>query len=87
MKNTASLTVRIPITLHKKAKEMVKLENKSLNEIITELLKDWSKKKEEKMLYDAFSKASDSDVEYAFNAQKEVVFGNENSKKVWDLAC
>ncbi|MGD9901815.1 MAG: toxin-antitoxin system HicB family antitoxin [Desulfurella sp.] len=82
MRNIASFTVRIPRSLHKKAKEIVKLENKSLNEIIRELLKDWSKKEEEKMLYDAFSKVCEDNVEYAFNAQKEVVIGNENSEKI-----
>jgi predicted CopG family antitoxin len=82
MRDIASLTVRIPRSLHKKAKEIGKLENKSLNEIIRELLNNWSKKEEEKMLYDAFSKIYEDDVEYAFNAQREVVLSNENSEKV-----
>ncbi|WP_448589400.1 hypothetical protein [Thermodesulfobium sp.] len=82
MKDVASLTIRIPRTLHKKVKEIGKLENKSLNEIIRELLNNWSKKEEEKMLYDAFSKVYEDDVEYAFHAQKEVVLSNENSEEV-----
>jgi len=81
MRDVSSLTVRIPKSLHKKVKEIGKLENKSLNEIIRELLKDWSKKGEEKMLYDAFSKVYEDDVEYALHAQSEVVL-NENSKKI-----
>ena len=38
MRDVASFTIRIPKSLHKKAKEIGKLENKSLNEIIRELL-------------------------------------------------
>jgi Glu-tRNA(Gln) amidotransferase subunit E-like FAD-binding protein len=48
MRDVASLTLRIPKSLHKKAKEIGKLENKSLNEIIRELLKNWLKKGEKK---------------------------------------
>jgi len=82
MKNIVSFSVRIPESLHRKAKEIGKLENKSLNEVIRELLSEWLKKEEEKMLYDAFSKVYESDVEYALEAQKEVVFNDEESKKI-----
>jgi len=81
MRDVASFTIRIPKSLHKKAKEIRKLENKSLNEIIRELLEDWSKKGEEKLIYDAFSKVYEDDVDYALHAQSEVVL-NENSKKI-----
>lgn len=81
MRDVARLTIRIPKSLHKKVKEIEKLENKSLNEIIRELLKNWSRKGEEKLIYDAFSKVYEDDVEYALHAQSEVVL-NENSEKI-----
>jgi len=82
MKNIAGFTVRIPASLHKKAKEISKKESKSLNEVIRELIKDWLKKEEEKSLFEAFSAVGESDVEYAFNAQKEVILADEKPKKV-----
>ncbi|MEF3245495.1 MAG: type II toxin-antitoxin system HicB family antitoxin [Caldisericaceae bacterium] len=82
MKNIASFTVRIPASLHKKAKEISKIENKSLNEVIRELVKEWLKKEEEKLLFEAFSKVGEEDIEYAFNAQKEVIFTDEKPKKI-----
>jgi len=82
MKNFASFTIRIPESLHKKAKEIAKMENKSLNEVIRELLNEWLKKEEEKMLYNAFSKVYENDVEYALEAQKEVILKNEEPKKI-----
>jgi predicted CopG family antitoxin len=81
MRDVVRLTIRIPKSLHKKVKEIEKLENKSLNEIIRELLKNWSRKGEEKLIYDAFSKVYEDDVEYALHAQSEVVL-NENSEKI-----
>jgi len=50
--------------------------------VIRELIKDWLKKEEEKSLFEAFSAVGESDVEYAFNAQKEVILADEKPKKV-----
>lgn len=82
MKNIASFTVRIPTSLHKKAKEISKMENKSLNKVIRELVKEWLKKEEERLLFEAFSKVGEEDIEYAFNAQKGVIFTDEKPKKI-----
>jgi len=82
MRNMVSFTVRIPASLHKKAKEISKKGNKSLNEVIRELTKDWLKKEEEKLLFEAFSAASEEDVEYALDAQKEVIFTDEKPEKI-----
>lgn len=82
MKNIVDFTVRIPASLHKKAKEISKKESKSLNEVIRELIKDWLKKEEEKLLFEAFSAVGEEDLEYAFNAQKEVILAGEKPKKV-----
>jgi len=82
MKNTADFTVRIPASLHEKAKEISKKENKSLNEVIKELIKEWVKKEEEKLLFKAFSTASETDVEYALDVQKEVILSDEKPEKI-----
>ncbi len=82
MKDMTCFTVRMPISLHKKAKEISKRENKSLSEVIRELTEEWLKKEEEKLLFDAFSSASEEDIEYALIAQKEVIDKNELSKKI-----
>ena len=87
MKDMTCFTVRMPISLHKKAKEISKRENKSLSEVIRELTEEWLKKEEEKLLFDAFSSASEEDIEFALIAQKEVIDKNELSKKIWNLAC
>ena len=82
MKDMTCFTVRMPISLHKKAKEISKRENKSLSEVIRELTEEWLKKEEEKLLFDAFSSASEEDIEFALTAQKEVIDKNELSKKI-----
>ena len=82
MRNMISFTVRMPESLHKKARKISKLENKSLSEVIRELTKDWLKKEEEKLLFKAFSSAGEESAEYAFCAQKEVINQNENSQKI-----
>lgn len=82
MKDMTCFTVRMPIYLHKKAKEISKRENKSLSEVIRELTEEWLKKEEEKLLFDAFSSASEEDIEFALIAQKEVIDKNELSKKI-----
>ncbi|HXK70992.1 MAG TPA: hypothetical protein PK455_06815 [Caldisericia bacterium] len=82
MKDMTCFTVRMPISLHKKAKEISKRENKSLSEVIRELTEEWLKKEEEKLLFDAFSSTSEEDIEFALIAQKEVIDKNELSKKI-----
>ena len=82
MKDMTCFTVRMPISLHKKAKEISKRENKSLSEVIRELTEEWLKKEEEKLLFDAFSSTSEEDIEFALIAQKEVIEQNELSKKI-----
>lgn len=82
MEKTVSLTVRIPLSLHKRMKELSKKENKSLNELIRELAKNWLKEKEEKLLFEAFSMLKEEDIEYASIAQKEVIFADEKSKEI-----
>jgi len=82
MKDMTCFTVRMPISLHKKAKEISKRENKSLSEVIRELTEEWLKKEEEKLLFDAFSSASEENIEFALIAQKEVIDKNELSKKI-----
>ena len=82
MKDMTCFTVRMPISLHKKAKEISKRENKSLSEVIRELTEEWLKKEEEKLLFYAFSSTSEEDIEFALIAQKEVIDKNELSKKI-----
>jgi len=82
MEKTVSLTVRIPLSLHKRIKELSKKENKSLNELIRELIKIWLKEKEQKLLFEAFSMLGEEDVEYASIAQKEIVLADEKPQEI-----
>lgn len=82
MEKTVSLTIRMPISLHKRMKELSKKENKTLNELIRELTKNWLKEKEQKLLFEAFSMLGEEDVEYASRAQKEVVFADEKPQEI-----
>jgi predicted CopG family antitoxin len=82
MEKTVSLTVRIPQSLHKRIKEFSKKENKSINELIRELTKNWLREKEKELLFSAFSMLGEEDVEYASMAQKEVIFADEKPKEI-----
>lgn len=81
MKNTVSFTVRIPIPLHKKVKETLKRKNKSLNAVVKELMQEWLKKEQEKELFEAFSIVGEENVDYAVEAQREVVLTDEHTKE------
>ncbi len=82
MEKTVSLTVRIPQSLHKRIKEFSRRENKSINELIRELTKNWLRKKEQELLFLAFGMLREEDVEYASIAQTEVIFADEKPKKI-----
>ena len=82
MKNSAVFTVRVPSSLHQRAKEILKKENKSLNAIVNDLLQEWLKKEQEKLLFEAFSIISEENIEYAVEAQKESILADEQTKKV-----
>lgn len=81
MKNTVSFTVRIPISLHKRVKETLKRKNKSLNAVVKELMQEWLKKEQEKELFEAFSIVGEENVDYAIEAQREVVLTDEHTKE------
>ena len=81
MKSAVGFTVRIPLSLHKKIKKALKRENKSLNTVIRELMQEWLKKEQEKELFEAFGAVGEENVEYAIEAQKEVVLANEHAKE------
>ncbi len=81
MKSAVGFTVRIPLSLHKRIKEVLKRENKSLNAVVRELMQEWLKKEQEKELFEAFSVVGEENVEYAIEAEKEVVLANEHAKE------
>ncbi len=81
MKSTVGFTVRIPSSLHRRIKKVLKKEKRSLNSIVGELIEEWLRKEQEKELFEAFGKAGDEDVEYAFDAQKEVALSDERTEK------
>lgn len=79
MERIVSLTIRMPASLHEKIKKFSQEDDKTLNELVRELLKNWLKEREERLLYEAFSMLSEEDVEYTSMAQKEVVLADEKS--------
>jgi len=81
VKESVGFTVRIPPSVHKEMKELLKKENKSINAKVKELILEWIREKQEKELFDAFGAVGDESVEYAVEAQGEVVFSNEDSAK------
>ena len=81
MKNAVSFTVRIPISLHKRVKETLKRKNKSLNAVVKELMQEWLKKEQEKELFEAFSIVGEENVDYAIEAQREVILTDEHTKE------
>ena len=81
MKNAVGFTVRVPISLHKSIKKILKRENKSLNAVVRELMQEWLKKEQQKELFEAFSIVGEENVEYAIEAQKEVVLTDEHTKE------
>ncbi len=81
MREFVGFTVRIPSSVHKEMKKLLKKENKSINAKVRELILEWIREKQEKELFDAFGAVGDESVEYAVEAQKEVVLSNEDPAK------
>ena len=77
MKRVA-LTLRLPPDIYEEAKEIARGRGKSFSGYVRELLEERLKEEKKKRLFDAFSlvaaDAEEVDVEFAFEAQKEVVF-------------
>ena len=74
-----ALTLRLPPEIYEGVKEMAQKEGKSISGCIGEFLEEKLREKRRKRLFDAFSLVAEdekeSDVEYAFEAQKGVVLG------------
>ncbi len=77
MNNKIALTLRLPVELYKKIKMIAQGKGKSFTGYIRELLEEKLKEEEKKALFDAFSLVAEDteevNVDYAFEAQKEVV--------------
>ena len=80
MNKKIALTLRLPIELYEKTKIIAQKERKSFTGYVRELLEEKVKEEEKKALFDAFSLVAedidDVDVDYAFEAQREVVLKN-----------
>ena len=80
MKKTA-LTLRLPPDIYEEAKNIAKKKGKSFSGYLRELLEERIREEKKKMLFDAFSQIAkdkeEIDVEYAFEAQREVVAQND----------
>ncbi len=80
MEKTA-LTLRLPSDLYKEAKNIAKKKGKTFSGFLRELLEERLKEEKNKILFEAFSRVADDkeeiDVEYALEAQREVVIKND----------
>ena len=76
-----TLTLRLPSNMYEEAKNIAKKKGKTFSEYLRELLEERLKEEKKKMLFDAFSQVAkdkkEIDVEYAFEAQREVVAQND----------
>jgi predicted DNA-binding protein len=76
-----ALTLRLPSDMYEGVKSIAKKKGKSFSGYLREILEKILKEEQKKMLYDAFSQVGrdkeDTNVEYAFEAQKEVVLKDE----------
>lgn len=70
-----TLTVRLPIGLYEEGARLAKARRISVNGFIRECLENTIEETRKRALYDAFSEVggTDSDVEYAYVAQREVL--------------
>ncbi len=72
-----ALTLRLPSDLYKEAKKIAKEKGKSFSGFLRELLEERLKEEKNRILFNAFSLVAEDkeeiDVEYAFEAQREVV--------------
>jgi predicted transcriptional regulator len=79
---TKALTVRLPMDMYEASSEIARRRNVSLNELVQDSLRAALKAEEQRMLYDAFTELGqhpeECDVSYALEAQREVVFRDED---------
>ena len=78
---TKAMTVRLPIDLYEAGSKVAKRRRVSLNQLVQDSLRAVLKDEADKALYDDFTLAAldkdEVDVEYAFEAQREVVLRDE----------
>ncbi len=78
---TKAMTVRLPIDLYEAGSKVAKRRRVSLNQLLQDGLRAVLKDEADKALYDDFTLAAldkdEVDVEYAFEAQREVVLRDE----------
>jgi DNA transposition AAA+ family ATPase len=75
------MTVRLPIDLYEAGSKVAKRRRVSLNQLVQDSLRAVLKDEADKALYDAFTLVAldkdEVDVEYALEAQREVIFRDE----------
>jgi len=78
---TKAMTVRLPMDLYEAGSKVARRRHVSLNRLVQDSLRAVLKDEADKALYDDFSLAAlekdEVDVEYAFDAQREVVLRDE----------
>jgi len=73
-----ALTVRLPEPLYTQSRELAKKRHISVNALIQQSLEAFARAEEERALYHAFSiVGEDAHVEYAVDAQREVLCDDE----------
>jgi len=79
--NKKALTLRLPYDLYEESKKIAEKKGKSYTAFILEILKEKLKDEKKKSLFDAFTLVAkdreETDVEYAFESQREVVVEND----------
>ncbi len=79
---TKALTIRLPEELYRAGAETAKRRKVSLNRLVQESLETALRAEEDRQLYEEFTRLGRdkelTDVEYAFEAQREVVLRDEN---------
>jgi hypothetical protein len=81
MKQSVTLTLRLPPELYREAKGVAQEKGVSFSAFLRRLLTDKLRTENEKRLFNSFSlvaeHTAEADVDYAFQAQREVILENE----------
>jgi hypothetical protein len=78
MNETKTLTIRLPLADYERATDLAKARHQSLNKLVQDGLKSIEAEEREKRLFDDFTAIAetgceDNDLDFAFEAQAEVV--------------
>jgi hypothetical protein len=78
MPETKTLTIRLPLSVYRRAADLAKARHQSLNRLVQDGLQSIEVQEREKRLFDDFtaiaeSRENESDVDFGFEAQAQVI--------------